>query len=250
MPIPSQLERLARRLERDNLRLEAAAVRAVARAYRTPNLADLLALIAQVGDSPAPASRVAQLDRLLGAFDSAARTLQTPPAELSALLERAVATGVRASAEMLATAGGVLEAFRVEPTLELEYTRTASERLQRYWGIEQRRLADAAQSVMLEGLERGQGVRQVAAMLRERVSVSQSRANVIVRTELARASNSAQRETQLAAGLTEFVWRSAADARVRPAHRRYNGNVYSWADPPEGGPGYSPNCRCVSVPSF
>ena len=52
------------------------------------------------------------------------------------------------------------------------------------------------------------------------------------------------------AGLTDrCVWRTQRDARVRPAHRRNDGRIFSWADAPDTGhSGEDYNCRCEAVP--
>lgn len=52
-------------------------------------------------------------------------------------------------------------------------------------------------------------------------------------------------------GLTEYIWRSRDDARVRPAHRNYDNHVFSWKTPPEDGPpGAAYGCRCLAEPVF
>jgi SPP1 gp7 family putative phage head morphogenesis protein len=249
--IPSRLEAVAHRLEREGLRQEAAAVRAVNAAYRTMDLADLIALTRQVSDNPVSARRVAEVDRLMTAFDAASVSLQAPPEQLAAVLQQAVRASVSAAEAMLESAGSALEAFRVAPLRELEFTRHAAERLQRYWGVETVRFRNEVQSVLLEGLERGQGIPQLSASLRERVAVSRSRARLIVRNETGNASAHAQRESQLEAGITHYFWLTANDGRVRPEHRARNGRRYAWDDPPaDGHPGQPVQCRCVSVPDL
>jgi SPP1 gp7 family putative phage head morphogenesis protein len=48
---------------------------------------------------------------------------------------------------------------------------------------------------------------------------------------------------------THYVWRTAGDAKVRGSHVARNGQIFSWANPPEHGhPGHEPNCRCWPEP--
>jgi SPP1 gp7 family putative phage head morphogenesis protein len=48
---------------------------------------------------------------------------------------------------------------------------------------------------------------------------------------------------------SHYVWRAQRDEKVRPSHRRNDGRVFSWADPPDiGHPGDGRNCRCEAVP--
>ena len=50
---------------------------------------------------------------------------------------------------------------------------------------------------------------------------------------------------------THYTWRTAGDDRVRGTHAARNGQVFSWADPPEHGhPGTEPNCRCWPEPYY
>jgi SPP1 gp7 family putative phage head morphogenesis protein len=58
-----------------------------------------------------------------------------------------------------------------------------------------------------------------------------------------RLSLKAARETE------RYVWRTRGDIKVRPAHRRNDGRIFSWSDPPSTGhPGVGYNCRCEAVP--
>lgn len=243
-----QLEAIAARLEREGRKLEAQALRAVNTAYGRLSLADLLALVAQVGGRPAPPERVVELDRLMGAFRQASSVLNTPPQVMRGLLQAAVTSGVTAATDMLATAGDMLEMFRARPDAEIEYTRHAQGRLTRYWGKEQARLASEVETVLLEGLERGQSAAQMAARLRERVDVSRSRARLIASNELGNASAYAQEQSQREAGVTHYIWHTAGDERVRDEHRVRNGKTFAWDSPPsDGHPGQAIRCRCVAL---
>lgn len=246
---PSAVLRIADRLEREGKRQEAAAIRAVNAQYANMSIADLVALTAQFTDKAAPPERVAGLDRLMAAFRQSAAELAAAPSAMNNLLQSAVQTGITASQDMMAVAGGALEMFRVPPDAEIEYTRHAADRLTRYWGKEQARFAAEVESVLLEGLERGQSSQQMAARLRGRADVSRSRARLIVANELGNASANAQQQSQTDAGITHYTWVTAHDERVRPEHKARDGKIFAWNDPPsDGHPGQAVRCRCVSVP--
>lgn len=245
----SAVQKVVMQLQLESKRNEARAVRIVARHYKNLNLADLMALVAQVSDTPAPAKRVAELDRLMGAFGRAAQELAQSPDAMSALLQNAVRSGVYASGDMIAAAGGALEAFRVAPDIEMGYVSAARTRFGLYWDKEQRRMADEVQSALFEGLDRGQSSAQIANRLTERVQVSRSRATLIARNELGNASAYGQQVTQEEAGITHYEWVAASDERVRPEHQARNGKIFAWDKPPaDGHPGQPIQCRCVSVP--
>lgn len=46
-----------------------------------------------------------------------------------------------------------------------------------------------------------------------------------------------------------YVWRTRRDEKVRLSHRRNDGRIFAWDDPPDTGhPGEGHNCRCEAVP--
>lgn len=50
-------------------------------------------------------------------------------------------------------------------------------------------------------------------------------------------------------GVTEYIWRSRDDERVRSLHRQYGDQTFFWDIPPEGShPGAGYNCRCYAEP--
>lgn len=63
-----------------------------------------------------------------------------------------------------------------------------------------------------------------------------------------------------ALGITEYVWSTSHDERVRPAHRRLDGKTFSFDDPPivtlpgeparRCNPGKDFRCRCVAIPKI
>lgn len=246
-----ELQRLAEWLIKQGKQQEAKAVEAVAKHYQKLRLADLLAIVAQVSGIPSRSGRLTELGRMVDAFGRASDALQEPPSVMRRLLADAVSLGIETSAQMLAVVDGGhdLEMFRVRPKAELEYFEHSRMRLNHYWKAEQQRFGQQVQSVLLEGLERGQSGEQMASQLRERVKVSRSRASLIVRNELGNAAAYAMQESQQHAGVKHYVWYSAGDNRVRPEHQARDGKQFSWDNPPsDGHPGQAIQCRCVAVP--
>ena len=65
------------------------------------------------------------------------------------------------------------------------------------------------------------------------------------------AAQVSARLQQDAMGVTQFIWRSQDDARVRPEHQCYDDQVFVWKAPPEDGPpGNAYGCRCSAEPVF
>jgi len=75
------------------------------------------------------------------------------------------------------------------------------------------------------------------------------RAALIARDQTNKFFGSLTRARQEDLGITEYVWRTSRDERVRPEHRARDGMTIAWDDPPEDGhPGMPINCRCVAEP--
>lgn len=106
--------------------------------------------------------------------------------------------------------------------------------------------------VLVEGVEQGLGVRDIAAGILDRVdAIGETRARLIARTETVRAYNVASvaefEDVAARANIEpQYKWLTAGDARVRPEHARRDGKVYDAAEVLRliG----EPNCRCSLAP--
>jgi SPP1 gp7 family putative phage head morphogenesis protein len=109
----------------------------------------------------------------------------------------------------------------------------------------------------LRGLEDSTRAAEVAAEIARTGEVTESRAMLIARTEVARTASVLTEARARGAGVTHYVWQTSGDADVRPGHRAMQGKICSWDEPPavnENGrimyhhPGRFPNCRCWPQP--
>lgn len=91
---------------------------------------------------------------------------------------------------------------------------------------------------------------ELAAIVEERYSVSESRAELIARDQVGKFNGDLARVRQTELGVSRFIWRTMGDERVREDHQAYNGNSYEWSEAPEGGPGEPIQCRCYSEPDI
>jgi phage putative head morphogenesis protein, SPP1 gp7 family len=96
---------------------------------------------------------------------------------------------------------------------------------------------------------------QLAEMIANTTGVTMSRATLIARTETAKAASSLVQARALHIGSDSYIWHSVQDIYVRKCHRKLNGTIQSWDDPPEAEengarhhPGNFPNCRCWAEP--
>lgn len=85
-------------------------------------------------------------------------------------------------------------------------------------------------------------------------AVTEARALMIARTEIAKANAAMTQARATFVGSTHYIWRTMNDPEVRSAHEELEGEVFEWATPPEvrgegrHHPGEFPNCRCFAEP--
>lgn len=111
---------------------------------------------------------------------------------------------------------------------------------------------DAAQRVhtlTTEALADGTRAKEIAKMIAESGSVSESKATLIARTEVARTASTFTQARALNVGSQGYVWETSRDGDVRPSHRKMQGKILDWDKPPTvdgmvGHAGEFPNCRC------
>jgi len=114
--------------------------------------------------------------------------------------------------------------------------------------------ATRAQGYAYEAAQDGTRADYVAKQIMGTTEVTQSRATLIARTEIAKANSAINQSRSQALGLNQYIWSTAKDDRVRESHAALEGNVYSWDSPPEVGdegafnPGEIYNCRCYATP--
>lgn len=119
---------------------------------------------------------------------------------------------------------------------------------------------DAAQRVhdlVIKGMEDSARADEVAREIMRSGEVTESRAKLIARTEVARSASALTQARAQHIGSTQYIWRTSGDSDVRPGHKAMNGKVCEWANPPavdENGkimhhhPGAIWNCRCYPEP--
>lgn len=242
------VERIIRDLEKRGNELEGQALRAVTRLYGNLDLAQMISLLRAATEEDSPLARARYMERLMETWDAAAEILGEAPDDLAQAVRAAVQSGITGTTEMFAASQVVTDAFSVPATLQLRFMDHAEARMLEFWGGEPAKLRREVQSAIRDGLERGQGIDQIAKRIKDRTSVSRSRAALIARNEVGNAAAFAMQESQKEAGCTHYIWRSASDKRVRDEHKERNGKTFAWDKPPsDGHPGQPVNCRCVAL---
>lgn len=79
---------------------------------------------------------------------------------------------------------------------------------------------------------------------------SDNRAKLIARDQISKTNADLNRLRHTQAGITDYVWRTSHDERVRPRHRACDGNTYEYGKPTDAEQGLPPGqpiqCRCVA----
>lgn len=101
----------------------------------------------------------------------------------------------------------------------------------------------------------GKTVAELRQRIEERLEVSRSKADFLARDQVLTLNGQITEARHRAAGITDYVWTTSRDERVRATHEELDGETFSWDDPPvtnEAGdrnhPGGDYGCRCTAMP--
>lgn len=114
--------------------------------------------------------------------------------------------------------------------------------------------AERVHKLALEAVVNSGRAKDIAAEIMRTGEVTKSRALLIARTEVSRASTTFTAVRAQHIGSQEFIWRTSEDSDVRASHRKLNGLAFRWDKPPECDPGHHAlpgciwNCRCHAEP--
>lgn len=110
--------------------------------------------------------------------------------------------------------------------------------------------AERAKQLSVEVYTQGRRTEEAAQMIADSTGVSQSRANVIARTETAKTNHDVSMARAKAIDVQKYSWETMQDEAVRPSHADLQGEIFDIDNPPEiegegaHGPGDSIQCRC------
>lgn len=104
-----------------------------------------------------------------------------------------------------------------------------------------------------EAITTGVRAKEIAQEIMRSGEVTQSRATLIARTEVAKTASTVVQARAVQIGSEAYIWRTVKDASVRPSHRQMEGKLVQWSAPPTldnmtGHAGHFPNCRCSPQP--
>jgi len=113
-----------------------------------------------------------------------------------------------------------------------------------------------AQELSTKAVYEGRRASEIAEELAKSTQVSESKAMLIARTEVARANASITQVRAQAIGAQGYIWRTTMDGAERDSHAKMNGKYVDYAKPPTlsdgttGHAGTFPNCRCYQDVQF
>jgi SPP1 gp7 family putative phage head morphogenesis protein len=98
-------------------------------------------------------------------------------------------------------------------------------------------------------------VAELRGAIEDRLEVSRAKADLLARDQVLTLNAQITQSRQQAAGITDYIWTTANDERVRDTHAELDGETFSWDDPPvtndagdRNHPGEDFQCRCVAFP--
>lgn len=126
---------------------------------------------------------------------------------------------------------------------------------------------DLIKSVPKESLEKlkekvysdymnGRSTTNIVKELQRQYGMDKRRARLIAMDQTAKLNSNINQSQQRDAGISKYEWSDSRDGRVRDSHRKLNGHIFSWDDPPETDrgrkchPGEDYRCRCCAIPIF
>lgn len=111
--------------------------------------------------------------------------------------------------------------------------------------------AERVHKLTMEALADSSRADAIAKEIRRSGEVTASRATLIARTEVGRASTNLGQARAEYVGSEGYIWRTSEDSDVRPSHRKLEGTFHKWSSPPlcdapnyHAHPGCIFNCRC------
>lgn len=97
----------------------------------------------------------------------------------------------------------------------------------------------------------GRSVSNLRKDLQKEFGISDRRATLIARDQMAKLTSDLNRRRQEQIGITEYIWQTSRDERVRPRHRDLDGEQFKWGEPTGAEEGLPPGqpiqCRCVAI---
>lgn len=101
----------------------------------------------------------------------------------------------------------------------------------------------------------GTRVEEIAAALQEQTGITDRHAALVARDQVLKLNGQVTEQRHQEAGVTQYIWRTSEDERVRESHRALDGTKHRYDQPPvqsakgeKANPGQFFQCRCTMEP--
>lgn len=141
-----------------------------------------------------------------------------------------------------------IDLFENEPWLRDQLELFANQNAQLIKSMTDQELERVSQATQ-RNLQEGKSYQELSSYIKKSFNISDRRANLIARDQTTKLNSSLTKLRQQEIGVTEYIWQTSGDERVRPTHRAHDGKKFKWDKPPRdtGHPGNDVNCRCVAI---
>ena len=111
--------------------------------------------------------------------------------------------------------------------------------------------ANRMQQSVVNAWINGDSAKTLSAKLTEDFGIADRRAQLIAQDQMAKLNSDMNRIRHEQAGVTEYIWRTSSDERVRPRHKALDGKTYRYGERTGAEDGLAPGqpirCRCVAM---
>lgn len=115
---------------------------------------------------------------------------------------------------------------------------------------------DAMENIVMDGFVDGKSLTDIQRDIQAQYGIDKRHAAFIARDQTAKLNAAITERQQKDAGVRRYKWSTSGDERVRSDHKKLDGRVFSYDDPPvvdsrtgrRCNPGQDYNCRCVAIP--
>lgn len=143
-----------------------------------------------------------------------------------------------------------VDIFKSEPWLETESLAFTKENVRLIRNVGNLAV-DQIQTLVTDTVKAGNTAKSITGDIQKILNTTEKRASLIAVDQIGKFNGVLTKVRQTKFGVTEFIWTSMGDERVRLRHRELNGKRFFWNDPPaEGYPGQPIRCRCQAIPVF